>query len=240
MKNARPLFFCLLLGALISCKKAKKIIEIEKNQSISTILNKTSSQKNVLLFIKNDSCDVCKVFYKYVESNYENLIAPKLPEDTEVYMLTINNFKNPNMWLFHLLEGYSFPTVLFVGKGMNVNGVFKGGDLYAFDKFLGNIGSATNNKTIVNSQELKKYSLLLKSYVNLKENNKVADTTYKQVGNLINSRKATFISALVEAYYYKNNKVHPERIAFIKSFLQKNIESSNSYFIAEQKLVEAL
>lgn len=229
-----------LVAALISCKPTIKLHKLAEKQLVTDLFNK--QEKNLILFIKNDNCDVCKDFYSYVETNFDKLIAPKLPDNTEAYLITINDFKNPNMWLFHVLEGYSFPTTIYLNKSGAIQGIFKGGDLYSFDKFLNNLTHKTainDPKIILDTAELNKKALIFQSFIDLKQNHTVKPETYKKIGK-INQKSPNFISALVEAYYYKNNQKHPERIKFIKDFLLKNIPDSNSYFISQLDLVKAL
>ncbi|MBF4472563.1 hypothetical protein [Flavobacterium sp. HJJ] len=88
--------------------------------SISTLIHQNAGNNPILLFIKNDECDACKIFYDYINSNFEALVLPKLPEDTQVYQININDFNSENMWLFHVLEGYSFPTVLYLDKNNKI------------------------------------------------------------------------------------------------------------------------
>lgn len=234
-------FYCIIF-LLVSCNKTEKIIKIEENGSFSSILKNKSEEQNMLIFIKNDECDVCKEFNKFIELNYANLIASKLPSNTKAYSITINSFKNPNMWLFNVLEAYSFPTVVYIERGMSVKGIFKGGDLYSFDRFLNNLNNRTaiNEPRIsLNTEQLKRYSLLLKGYIDIKENNIVTKPTFKQVGR-INAKGSTFISAMIEGYYYKKNNIFPERITYIKNMLKRSLSDTNSYYISNQKLIEGL
>ncbi|WP_443939808.1 hypothetical protein [Pedobacter sp. MW01-1-1] len=211
--------------------------------SLSKLLNSEQNKHNILLLLKNDECDACKKFYSYVDSNFV-AIQNKLPKDTEVYEISINNFNSENMWIFHVLEGYGFPTILYIDKDLNVKGKTAGCDLYKFDDFLRDINNAKENSSNINPKieaDLRKYSILLKGYVNLKERNAVSADTYNQVTKEMNYvRKTTFISGLLEAYYYKINTIHPERVAFIKKILLQNIAVSKGYFNTEQKLTNQL
>jgi|GEM_PF-7103233 len=228
---------CLVFLSFSSCAEKEVIKKLESKTSLSVLIHESMGKNPILLFIKNDDCGACKIFYNYVDSNFEALILPKLPENTEVYQISINDFNSKNMWLFHVLEGYSFPIVLYIDKYNNIKNIHKGADLYAFSNFLNKIGQESDRDLILNN--FKKESLLLKSYIALKEDHVVSKSNFAEISK-INHKSAGFMSALLEGYYYKYNNVHTERILYIKDLLKKNMNNSNQYFKIHQNLVEEL
>ncbi|PIF34306.1 hypothetical protein CLU81_4944 [Flavobacterium sp. 9] len=231
------IFASFIFITFFSCTEKNTIKKLDKKTSVSALIHQNTENHPILLLIKNDKCDACKIFYKYFDANFEALVLPKLPEDTRVYQISINDFNSKNMWLFHVLEGYSFPTVLYLDKNNNIKNIHKGADLYAFSSFLDKINQEETKEFI--SRDLEKKSTLLKSYIALEEDHFISKSNFKEISK-INHESPGFMSALLEGYYYKYNKIHVDRIFYIKEILQKSLNSSNQYFKIHENLVKEL
>lgn len=237
MKKYLPLTFLFFIYITVcSCHKKSTITTLKNDSSISTILHQDNSNKPTLLLIKNDQCGACKIFYNYVHKNFDSVILPKLPDGTHVYQISINDFNNQNMWLFHISNSYAFPTVLYIDKNNNIKGIHKGADLYSFTDFLNTL---KNPDKTSNSNDLKKQSTLLKGYVALIEDHAIPKPLFNEISK-INHQKPEFMGALLEAYFYKYEKIHPERVTYIKELLQKSLKTSNQFYNIHQKLINDL
>lgn len=230
------IFTSFIFITFFSCTEKNTIKKLDKKASVSALIHQNIGKNPILLLIKNDECDACKIFYKYINTNFEALVLPKLPEDTQVYQISINDFNSKNMWLFHVLGRYSFPTVLFIDQDSNISSMHIGADLYSFTTFL---NSLKESPKILTANDLKAKSILLKSYIELQEEHSISELNFQGVSK-INQKRAEFLSILLEGYYYKLKKNHPERVKYIKQTLQKSLNNSNQFYNTHKSLVSKL
>lgn len=235
------LFLCFSIAIILpSCNsRNSEVLALSSDTDLVQLLN---NKEEKLLLITQSECKPCIDISTYFGKKLNPAISKNLSKSTKIYTIAIDDFKDKNIWLFHVLQNYSYPLIILTDAQNNIQGMHKGSNLSSLKSFF---TSYKNKETIsspsseLNNSNTVKYSVLLKSYLKLKQDGRFTEDEAKQI-YAINKQGPNFISSLLEAYIYQQKQNYPDRVRYIKDRLLENELDSNSFYYIQKPLVLAL
>lgn len=227
------MIFMLFLFTACTHSHDKTDVQIVSDQSLQQTFD-TTAEKPYLIVLKNDSCDLCTDFRKYIESNKESLNRIDI---NAVHYIAVNSVQSENMWLFHILQKYGFPTTIYVNEKKEMMNIFEGSNLYRFSAFLDTIQHNLNPSKL--QTNFKENWVKIDAYNQFLKGNTISEKTIKQI-TLQNAKRPTFMGILLEGLYYKQNNTYPERRTAIFNYLSKAIGNASGFYEYQTQHVKTL